>query len=109
MPQTNKTNETIKKIQEQLMTVYDPEFPIVDIYTLWLIYDITLDNDTKNVTITMTFTTPACPMADMLEDMVKQATLKAIPSDFSVSINITFDPMRSMDKIKDQDVRRMFE
>jgi FeS assembly SUF system protein len=57
--------KTLKEsIVEILKTCYDPEIP-VDIYELGLIYDIAID-DTSKVDVTMTLTTPACPVAGML-------------------------------------------
>lgn len=55
----------------------------------------------------MTFTTPFCPMADMLQDMVKNAVLEVVP-DASVQLEITFEPTRNQTMIKDLDLQRMF-
>lgn len=93
---------------EWMKTVYDPEFPMVDIYTLGLIYNISVDTERQIVHILMTFTTPACPMADMLEEMVKNAVLEKIPQ-YEVDLEVTFDPMWNYDMIKDEDLKRMFE
>ena len=93
-------------IQEALQEVYDPEFPMIDIYTLWLIYWIDILD--KEIIITMTFTTPACPMADILEEMTKNAVLE-VANNYEVKIKITFDPMRTIEMIKDKDLKRMFE
>jgi metal-sulfur cluster biosynthetic enzyme len=56
----------------------------------------------------MTFTTPSCPLADTIKEMVNNAVLVAVPG-FTVDIEITFDPMWSMDSIKDSDLKRLFE
>lgn len=98
----------VEDIIEKLKTVYDPEFPLVDIYTLWLIYDINLYEEKSLVHILLSFTTPSCPMADMIVAMIRTAILELYP-DFEVEIEITFDPMWTMDKIKDPDLKRMFE
>ncbi len=95
-------------IETQLQGVYDPEFPVIDIFTLGLIYDIGIDITQESVQILMTFTTPACPMGEMLEQMVKQAVLDVLPT-YDVTITITFEPMRSPKMIKDEDLQRMFE
>lgn len=110
----DKKNEDKKSIIENaLKTVYDPEFPIVDIFTLWLIYDIQVDETEKKVKILMTFTTAACPMAEMLQEMVKNAVSDISPDKleawYTAEITVTFDPMRNMDMIKDPDLKRMFE
>ena len=57
-----------KKLGDQvvkvLKTVYDPEIP-VDIYELGLIYDVFL-NESNDVKVLMTLTTPNCPVACLL-------------------------------------------
>ncbi len=95
-------------LEEQLQTVYDPEFPVVDIWTLGLIYDITILEEQQTVAIIMTFTTPACPMGEMIEQMVENAIHEVYP-DRQVHITVTFDPMWSPSMIKDEDLQRMFE
>jgi metal-sulfur cluster biosynthetic enzyme len=95
-------------IEEQLKMVYDPEFPLVDIFTMGLIYDIHVQEEEKVCVITMTFTTPACPMAEMMMEMVKNAALEAVP-DWEVEVIVSFEPMRTPKMIKDKDLQRMFE
>jgi metal-sulfur cluster biosynthetic enzyme len=99
-------NTTIQSIEDRLKTVYDPEFPLIDIFTLGLIYNIQIKE--KNVEILMTFTTPYCPMADMLKEMITNAVNEILP-DHIVTLEVTFDPMRTIEKIKDPDLKRMFE
>ena len=53
-----------KEIIEAIKTVFDPEIP-VNIYELGLIYDIDIKKD-KSVEITMTLTSPFCPVAGSL-------------------------------------------
>lgn len=96
------------KIEQALQTVYDPDFPVVDIYTLGLIYQVIVDEEDYKVRIVMSFTTPACPMADFLIASVKNATLLVVP-EFEVEVEVTFDPMRSPSMIRDADLQRMFE
>lgn len=83
----------IELIETQLQGVYDPEFPVIDIFTLGLIYDITLNEEQSTISILMTFTTPACPMGEMIEAMVENAILEVLPTRH-VLITITFDPLR---------------
>jgi metal-sulfur cluster biosynthetic enzyme len=95
-------------IEEKLKTVYDPEFPLVDIFTMGLIYEITIDEEKKACIVTMTFTTPACPMADLLIEMVKNAVLEVVPHR-EVEVVVSFEPMWTPKMIKDEDLQRMFE
>ena len=108
----SQISKTVHQIEEKLKTVYDPEFPMIDIYTLWLIYKVTFSpkagkQSDSQVHILMTFTTPFCPMADMLQEMVKNAVLEVVP-DASVEIEVTFEPTRNQTMIKDTDLQRMF-
>lgn len=104
----SQTSSTLQKIEEKLKTVYDPEFPMIDMYTLWLIYKIDLDEAKKIVNILMTFTTPFCPMADMIKEIIQNAILEVVPT-FTVEIEVTFEPPRNQTMIKDEDLQKMFQ
>ena len=103
----NQSNELKEDIIWKLKTVYDPEFPLVDMYTLGLIYDINLKEKNKVCDVTMTFTTPTCPMADMIMELLKNAVLDVIP-DWEINIIVSFEPMRDPSMIKDPDLQKMF-
>jgi len=106
---TSKNNpELITLIEEKLQTVYDPEFPIVDIWTLGLIYDISVDENSHKINLLITFTSPSCPAADQIQEQCINVLNEALPM-FTVHIEITFDPLRSLEKVKDPDLIRMFE
>lgn len=104
----NSTDSITQLICEQLETVYDPEFPIVDIFTLGLVYSIIVDTDEEKIEIIMTYTTPSCPEWELIQEMMKNAITDKLPT-YTIQIEVTFDPQRSLDMIKDQDLRRMFE
>ena len=59
------------KLVAALKSVYDPEIP-VDIYELGLIYKVDVA-DNMDVTVDMTLTAPACPVAGEMPVMVKTA------------------------------------
>lgn len=104
----SQISKTVHDIEEKLKTVYDPEFPMIDIYTLWLIYNVDFLPKEKIVHIRMTFTTPFCPMADMLQEMVKNAVFEVVPG-VTVQIEIIFEPTWNQTMIKDEDLQRMFQ
>jgi len=108
MTETTTPNPLITRIETQLQTVYDPEFPIVDIWTLGLIYDIQVDEENHIIQLLLTFTSPSCPAADQIQEQCITVINEILPM-FSVEIEITFDPLRSFEKIKDPDLIRMFE
>ena len=93
-------------IIEILKTVYDPEIPILDIYTMGLVYEIAVDKN--NVHIIMTLTTPACPMGDMIVEMIKNAITQKFPN-ANVNVDVVFEPKWTVDKIKDENIRQMFQ
>jgi len=83
-----------EKLVAALKTVYDPEIP-VDIYELGLIYKVDVEENkesgNKDVTVDMTLTAPACPVAGEMPNMVKEALLK-VEGIGDVTVNMTFDP-----------------
>ncbi|MBS8121555.1 metal-sulfur cluster assembly factor [Candidatus Vampirococcus lugosii] len=93
-------------IEDLLQEVYDPDFPAIDIYNLGLIRDIKIEEN--YIQIIMTLTTPACPSADLIMNLVEQAINDEYPKD-KVEVELTFDPLWSPDMIKDEDLKRMFE
>ncbi len=72
-----------------LKTCYDPEIP-VDIYELGLVYSIRVD-DGGAVTVRMTLTSPACPVAGSLPGEV-EAKLRGVPGVSSAHIELVWDP-----------------
>ncbi|MFA6853635.1 MAG: iron-sulfur cluster assembly protein [Bacteroidales bacterium] len=86
-------NEELQALQDKIVvmlrTCYDPEIP-VNIYDLGMIYDVDIDEN-NNVTIEMTFTSPACPAADFIL-MDVQMKVESIDEVNSVNLNLTFDP-----------------
>ena len=101
--------ETMKEtIISQLQWLYDPEFPLIDIRTLGLIYEITIDEEEKSIHILMTLTSPSCPAWDIIEEMNRNAIISVYP-EYMLEIEITFEPPRTYEMMKDDDLKRMFE
>src|SRR6478672_11320512 len=82
-----------------LKTVYDPEIP-VDIYELGLIYKVDVA-DNKDVTVDMTLTAPACPVAGEMPNMVRDALLM-VPGIGEVTVNMTFDPPWTPERMSEE-------
>ncbi len=80
-------------------TVYDPEIP-VDIYELGLIYTIDIEPDGR-VKIEMTLTAPACPSAQELPEMVRQAVLAA-PGVSECEVSVVWDPPWDPSRMSDE-------
>ncbi|MDR1458901.1 MAG: metal-sulfur cluster assembly factor [Bacteroidales bacterium] len=92
--------ENLSPLQQTIIEVLklteDPEIPI-NIWDLGLIYDIETDSQ-NNINITMTLTSPHCPMAESLLNDVKTA-IENIPDTGVVNVKITFTPPWSMDRM----------
>ena len=98
MTQEEKT-KIEERIVEVLKTVYDPEIP-VNIYDLGLIYRIDLQ-ETGQLDVDMTFTTPSCPAADfILEDV--HTKLNAVEGVTRVLVNVVFEPEWDRDMMTEE-------
>jgi FeS assembly SUF system protein len=82
-----------------LKEIYDPEIP-VNIYELGLIYgvDITAEG---SVAITMTLTTPHCPVAESMPGEV-ELRVSAVPGVRDCEVNLVWDPPWDMGKMTDE-------
>tara|TARA_B100000530_G_scaffold123678_1_gene77293 strand:+ start:258 stop:581 length:324 start_codon:yes stop_codon:yes gene_type:complete len=88
-----------KKIIESIKKVFDPEIP-VNIYELGLIYKIDT-KDGKNVDITMTLTSPFCPVAGSLPKEVA-ARAEEVDGVKKANVELVFEPPWSMDLMSDE-------
>ena len=82
-----------------LKTVFDPEIP-ADIYELGLIYGVDID-DSRFVTIEMTLTAPACPVAGEMPTWVENA-VSAVPGVAGAKVNMVFDPPWDQSRMSDE-------
>lgn len=78
-----------EKAVHALRQVMDPELPL-NIYDLGLIYNLTLDDTTRNATLTMTLTAPNCPVAEELPKAAQAAVANA--TGYTTKVVLTFDP-----------------
>jgi FeS assembly SUF system protein len=79
---------TEDQVMEALREVNDPEL-YINVVDLGLIYDVQIDGG--NVNITMTLTTPACPMNQYIGGQVETA-LKEVEGVEKVGVNIVWSP-----------------
>lgn len=79
---------TREQIIENVLKKYeDPEL-MIDIWTLELIYGITIEKDA--VKIKLTFTSPMCPYGPVMVEELNNLILKEGAA--SVDIEVTFEP-----------------
>ena len=74
-----------------LKSVYDPEIGI-SIIDLGLVYGVQVDDDSKNVLIDMTLTTPACPLGPIIKTQAHAVITNQFPSVNDVDINLVWTP-----------------
>lgn len=86
-------------IVQALKTVYDPEIP-ADIYELGLIYRVDIADD-RSVAVDMTLTTPNCPSAQELPEMVENA-VASVPGLGLVKVSIVWDPPWDVSRMSDE-------
>ncbi len=85
---------------KELNKVIDPELG-VGVVDLGLIYNVEIDGE--NATVTMTLTSPGCPVGPQIMHQVELAML-GIDGITSPRVEITWDPPWNQDLI-DQDIR----
>lgn len=89
---------TDESAMEHLKAVIDPEI-FQNIVDLGLVYGTAVDED-QNATVTMTLTTPHCPMGpEIIEDV--ENTLKRNGAS-SVQVDIVWEPMWTPDAMTDE-------
>jgi metal-sulfur cluster biosynthetic enzyme len=81
-----KPNEEM--VREALKEVIDPEIG-VNIVDLGMVYGINMNDD--EVKITMTLTTPMCPLSEYIDQAVKEA-LEVFSSLQAVDVNLVWTP-----------------
>ena len=87
-----------EKIIKEVKKIYDPEIP-VNIYELGLIYNIQV-NDDRKVNVEMTLTSPNCPVAESLPNMVKENILK-VEGVENVDLKLVWDPPWTKEKMSE--------
>jgi FeS assembly SUF system protein len=84
---------------DALKEIYDPEIP-VNIYELGLIYNVEVTDDGHAV-VTMTLTTPHCPVAESMPAEV-ELRVGSVPGIAIVDVNLVWDPPWDPAKMSDE-------
>ena len=104
-PSRKSTHSSLeeKQLRETIIStlqdIYDPEIP-VNIYALGLIYKIEIF-PINNIQITMTLTSPNCPVAESLPKEVRDRVL-ALDKVNEVEIVLTFEPPYTQDMMSEE-------
>ena len=87
------------QVVEACRTVFDPEIP-VNIYDLGLIYGVEVTDD-GHAAVTMTLTTPHCPVAESMPGEV-ELRVGAVPGVRDAEVNLVWDPPWSPQNMSDE-------
>ena len=91
--------EIYENVVAALKEIFDPEIP-VNIYELGLIYGVDVA-DSGAVAVTMTLTTPHCPVAESMPNEV-ELRVAAVPGVRDCEVNLVWDPPWDMTKMSDE-------
>lgn len=86
---------TQDQIKKALRKVKDPELNL-DLVVLGLIYDIEIDGG--NVDVTMSLTSPACPVAGEIINQAREA-VEGVEGVQNASVELTFSPPWTPERI----------
>jgi len=97
---------TVEQVRESLKVVNDPELNL-GILDLGLVYDVAVEGENgEHVTVTMTLTSPMCPVGPMFKKSVED-NVKAIDGVSSANVEITFTPPWDPRTMASDDVKVM--
>ncbi|MDQ0197564.1 metal-sulfur cluster assembly factor [Neobacillus ginsengisoli] len=91
-----------EKVLKALHSVYDPELNI-NVVDLGLIYNVEI-TDEADVFITMTLTTPGCPLHDSITSGVRYC-VEGIEEARKVEVNLVWTPAWSPEKMTPEGLR----
>lgn len=87
---------TEERVRHALQQVIDPELG-VNVVDLGLIYGIAIEGAT--VTVTMTLTTPGCPLHESLAEAVEEAIRLFVPGVEAVRVQLVWEPPWTPERI----------
>lgn len=97
---------TVEQIRESLTEVKDPELNL-GILELGLVYDISVEGESgEHVTVTMTLTSPMCPVGPMFKKSVEDH-VNGVEGVKSANVEITFTPPWDPRTMASDDVKAM--
>ena len=88
-----------ESVVDALREIFDPEIP-VNIYDLGLIYGVEVTDD-GHAAVTMTLTTPHCPVAESMPAEV-ELRVSSVPGVRDAEVNLVWDPPWDPAKMSDE-------
>jgi FeS assembly SUF system protein len=97
-PEEAPGGDLYESVIAALRQVFDPEIP-VNIYDLGLIYGVDIADG--HAVVTMTLTTPHCPVAETMPGEVELRVM-SVPGIASAEVNLVWDPAWDPGKMSDE-------
>ncbi|TKC19667.1 metal-sulfur cluster assembly factor [Robertmurraya kyonggiensis] len=97
-------SELLDKIRNNLKRVLDPELNL-NVVDLGLIYDLSLVEE-RVAKITMTLTTPGCPLHDSIVSGVKYC-VEEMEEIYRAEVQLVWEPAWSPDKMTEDGLRAL--
>jgi metal-sulfur cluster biosynthetic enzyme len=95
---------TAETVREALKEVEDPEL-MMGILDLGLVYDVVCEGSQgEDVTVTMTLTSPMCPVGPMFKQAV-QSKVESVEGVKNANVEITFNPPWDPRTMASEDVK----
>lgn len=91
-------------VLDALRRVVDPELGI-NLVDLGLVYGVHVDG--PRARITMTMTSPACPLGRYLTDLVDSTVKGLVPGIEEVAVDLVWEPRWGPDRISDEARRQL--
>ncbi|KEY17828.1 metal-sulfur cluster assembly factor [Kaistella antarctica] len=101
---TDKNYDKISRAEMALYEVIDPEL-MVNIVDLGLVYDVEIKEE-NIIKVTMTLTTPHCPMGEAIQTGVKNSLEKELPG-HEVEIDLVFEPAWNYDMVSSEGMQQL--
>ncbi|MGE5400544.1 MAG: metal-sulfur cluster assembly factor [Ignavibacteriales bacterium] len=92
-----------EQVLEALKTVIDPEIGI-NIVDIGLVYSLEIEEG--RIFVTMTLTTPGCPMHSSIVSWVKECLMQLDPN-LNVDVNLVWQPQWTPHKMSDEAKRQL--
>ncbi len=92
------SDDLVEAVIAALKEIYDPEIP-VNIYDLGLIYNVEVNEG--HALVTMTLTTPHCPVAESMPGEV-ELRVGSVAGIGDAEVNLVWDPPWGPDKMTDE-------
>jgi len=99
IPATEPGGDLYEAVIGALREIFDPEIP-VNIYDLGLIYGVDISPE-ASVAVTMTLTTPHCPVAESMPAEV-ELRVGSVPGVRDAEVNLVWDPPWDPAKMSDE-------